>query len=373
MRIENGSTLNGVRFRRVVPVLGFFISLFLGGCQMGYVTKSVYYQLELLSYRVDTQEVLEKGLLGAGKRERLKFVETLRKYAHREGLETRESYSTLALNWPRELFNISAAPEDSFRPITWNFPIVGTVPYLGFFNRKDSFPILRDLQERKLDIYARPVRAYSTLGWFDDPILPPMLSWPDFPLMRTVFHELSHATLWLPGSVRFNESFASFMGEQMALNYLEERYGKESSQWKEATQYLADSARYEAALLQLYTELEGVYTSGLSREEKLREKRRLYATLPSRVKALQFHGPEPYLASARSKTWNNARLMQFRAYNDLKGLFARAYRLQGSTISLLLEFLKNADLSQDDPERDLRTLLNRIEENKGPLKRIQKP
>ena len=88
---------------------------------------------------------------------------------------------------------------------------MGRVPYLGFFRRKDAEPWIRRLENQGYETYIRTAGAYSTLGWFEDPVLPGMLKWSDYRLADTVLHELAHATVWIKGSVKFNESFASFV------------------------------------------------------------------------------------------------------------------------------------------------------------------
>jgi len=330
---------------RLKDINGVFICLFLVlleglGCNGGYVLRSSYFQMELLAHRVPLEEALADPEYTLKERERLEDILHAQQFAEKVGLKTGETYTSVARNWPRELFNISACERDSFSPVTWDFPIVGTVPYLGFFRREDAHSILRELTKTpNVEVYARPVGAYSTLGYFDDPILPSMLTRGRFGALRTVFHELAHGTLWLPGSVGFNESFASFVGETLAVDYFRSLGSKEENTLNRAIEGMEDHKVFEAIMRGIYGELDALYQSPLSRTEKLQKKKVILDSIPRRVQAASLHHPKSYKKLTRPSQWNNARLIQFRAYNDLKPLFERVYEAHGRDLRKLLETL----------------------------------
>ena len=312
----------------------------LSGCNGGYVLRSSYFQMELLAHRVPLEVALEDPEYSPQQRERLKEILHAQQYAEQVGLKTGKTYTSVARNWPRELFNISACEMDSFTPVTWSFPIVGTVPYLGFFRREDAHSILKELtQTPNVEVYARPVGAYSTLGYFDDPILPSMLTRGRFSALRTVFHELAHGTLWLQGSVGFNESFASFVGETLAIDYFRSLGLKGEATLTRAMEGMEDHKIFEAIMRGVYEELDSLYLSPLSRQEKLQKKRGIIESIPRRVQQAPLHHPGNYEKLKRPSQWNNARLIQFRAYNDLKPLFEKVYEAHGRNLKELLKTL----------------------------------
>jgi len=310
------------------------------------VVRSAYFQAELLAYRVPIDEALENPNLTNSERESLQRIQSYRDYAAKRGLQTGNTYTSVALNWPRELFNISACRDDSFAPVTWSFPIVGEVPYLGFFRREDAFPFLRRLQNSPgIEVYARHVGAYSTLGFFDDPVLPGMLDRHPVSQMKVVFHELTHGTLWLPGSVRFNESFASFVGEQLSLEYLRATAGVRAVETEEIRRQ--DQRKFEDVIRGVVDDLEALYSSGQSRFIVLQEKKKLIAEIPERLVRVQLRNPAPYLRLLSRGEWNNARLIQFRAYHDLKPAFKRFYLKHDRNIALMLKALESVESEEE--------------------------
>jgi predicted aminopeptidase len=199
---------------------------------------------------------------------------------------------------------------------------VGRVPYLGFFREQDAQSLVTRMRRKDLDVYARTAGAYSTLGWFRDPILVPMLEWGTFDLAETVLHELAHATVWIRGRVDFNESFASFVGEEAAFRYLEDRYGADSDIVLRARADFEDVETWRKVLQQLYNDLDAVYTHDfLTSGEKQRRKAEIFSSLGKRVASAEFHHPERYLHATSTGQWNNARLVQFKTYNANRGVF----------------------------------------------------
>ena len=111
------------------------------------------------------------------------------------------------LGWDHTIYNVTGSAPLAFEPVVFWFPVVGSFPYLGFFDRDQARAHASGLRRQGKDVWVRTAGAYSTLGWFEDPILPHMLDWDEYSLAGTLLHELAHATLWVPGSVQFNESF----------------------------------------------------------------------------------------------------------------------------------------------------------------------
>ncbi|HEX6737885.1 MAG TPA: aminopeptidase, partial [Vicinamibacteria bacterium] len=259
-------------------------------------------------------------------------------FGRRLGLKATRNYETVALGWDRRIWNVSACEPLAFHSKTWWFPIVGRVPYLGYFDRKQADRSARRLAAKGWDVRVREAGAYSTLGWFRDPILPAMLGWSEFDLAETILHELAHATLWVKGSVAFNESFASFVGEEGAFRYLESRYSREGAEYRLAREGQEDLEAWRVLQRGLFVDLERAYRDpALDPAAKRERKAALFASLPERAAAASFHDPARFQRAARQRDWNNADLAEFRTYNSSRPAFAALLDQSGGDLVAFIE------------------------------------
>jgi predicted aminopeptidase len=170
---------------------------------------------------------------------------------------------------------VSACRKDRFEPHLWWFPIVGDVPYKGFFAKEDAEAEARDLEAQDYDVALGTAAAYSTLGYFPDPVLSTMLNYPEEELAALLLHELTHGTIYLPGGADFNEGLASFVGWQGALEYARSRHGIGSPQYGRTVRAFADEERRDGKARELYRKLSELYASNRPRAEILAERDRL--------------------------------------------------------------------------------------------------
>ncbi len=330
--------------------LALVVSASLPGCTTGYVVRAGWYQAEMLAAREPIDEVLARGGLSAGQEQRLRLVPSLKRYGHSIGLAATDNYDTLAVGWDRTVWNVSAAQPLSFENETWWFPVVGRVPYLGYFVEDEARTEGARLAARGLDVSIRTAGAYSTLGWFRDPVLPHMLRWSDSQLAETVFHELAHATLWVPGSVAFNESFASFVGDSAARSWLVATYGQSSAELERWEREQRDARRFTDILHGLYRDLDTMYRDPtLDAATRLARKEALYAELPRRVEGSAIEDRASWLAWVARGNWNNARLAQFKTYASHEEDFAAVYAGAGDDIGRFIAAVREATRGADDP------------------------
>lgn len=320
-----------------------------------YVLTAASYQLELLVGRVPLERALRDGEFTAEQRARLEQVPKIRAFAARQGLAESGHYSTINPTWSRTVYNVSACEPLAFSPRTWWFPIVGTVPYLGFFDEEIARAEASDLRASGLDVYVRTAGAWSTLGWFEDPLLPAMADWDEGRLANTLLHELTHATVWIPGSVAFNESLASFVGDVASRRYLEEVYGPDSEPVRAAAARRADSQRFQQLMHDTYQELEALYTSDRSDHDKRQGKQTILGELPRRVRDAGFADPDRWVAWVEREPWNNARLVQYRVYNRSPEWFAIVLDEHGGDLPSFLHAIEALGRSADDPYAALAT------------------
>jgi predicted aminopeptidase len=244
--------------------------------------------------------------LPAQTRALLKAVPEIKRFGERHSLRPTGNYHTFVqLDRPVVVHVVTASAPLAFRPKTWWFPIVGRVPYLGWFDKDQARLFADDLRAEGLDVDMGGAEAYSTLGWFDDPVLSTMLGTTDEAigdLAEVVLHESVHATLFVNGQTRFNESLAEFVSGRLARAYLDERFGPASREKAayEDGERRADERRQK--MHAAYEELAALYASAKPDAEKLAEKRRILTELRRRAR---FRRPI-----------NNATLASFKNYHS---------------------------------------------------------
>jgi predicted aminopeptidase len=183
-----------------------------------YISRGAWEEAKILSRRQPISAILTDPSTPAPLRAKLEVVEAARRFAHDSlGLNTGQSFTSYShVEHDTLVLVLSAAYRDRLVPYTWWFPIVGRVPYKGFFDFSAGRRAAADLESRGFDVYLRPSSAFSTLGFFNDPLLNTTLAADSLELANTVIHEVTHNTYYAPGSVPFNESFASFVGARGA-------------------------------------------------------------------------------------------------------------------------------------------------------------
>jgi predicted aminopeptidase len=183
-----------------------------------YLSRGAWEEAKILSRRRPISAILADKATPPALRAKLTIVEAARRFAHDSlGLNTGKSFTTYSyVEHDTLVLVLSAAYRDKLVPYTWWFPIVGRVPYKGYFDFAAGRRAAADLSARGFDVYLRPSSAFSTLGFFNDPLLNTTLAADSLDLANTVIHEVTHNTYYAPSSVRFNESFASFVGARGA-------------------------------------------------------------------------------------------------------------------------------------------------------------
>lgn len=281
-------------------------------------------------------DVLAAGRLPKAQQRKLRLVLLAREYAFGElGLRRTGAYTLYYDTGGKPVaYNVSAAPKDQLSPRVWSFPIVGSVPYLGFFDKRQAVAMRDRLAAQGLDTCLRAVSAYSSLGWFDDPVYSPMLEASEARLIELVIHESTHTTVFLSGRAGFNESFATFIGQQGTLNLLARLYGPRSPEVRHAQASFVRHRRFAQLISELYGRLEKLYAQPITRRQKIARRRKVFAWAKRSYRArFRVHG------SFLRRPLNNAVVLSHGRY--LSGLrfhrrvFACARRDLRRMISLL--------------------------------------
>ena len=262
--------------------LALAAALALGGCSA--MEAAEYYwqgtagQMEILARAAPIPDVIGASD-DAALRARLARVQEIRAFASRElGLPDNASYTKYAdVGRPYVVWNVFAAPELSLAPRQWCFPVAGCVNYRGYFSEADARAEAARLAAAGDDVWVSGVPAYSTLGWFDDPVLSTFVRWPEVEVARMVFHELAHQVVYVRDDSEFNESFAAAVEEAGARRWL-------AAQRDPALDaQFARSERLRAAFRDLTTaaraQLAAVYASDVPDAEKRRAKAAAFAAM----------------------------------------------------------------------------------------------
>ena len=312
---------------------------------LGYLSRAV--PLEQLGKGGDeTKEAMEDRLFA-------QRVADIRRFAMTElGLKENKNY-TRYVQLDRDYLAavVSASEKDSFNRFEWWFPIVGKVPYKGFFNVEDARRERDKLEKKDLDVWIRGVDAFSTLGWFRDPLYSYMKTYGERELAELIIHELFHATVFIKNQSEFNEGLANFVGNEGGRIYAAGRGKLEGEGGDEA---LADRAAYLAFISGLTSELDLMYESGISRAEKLRKKEEI-------IKSAKERFEENYQTLFQTENYrfftslpvNNAYLELFQLYHEDDYYFAELYEKSGSDLA---KFIKAAI-----------TLDSRLKQGKGKM------
>jgi len=363
--MDRGDRLGSGGRRRAAALLVVPALCALAGCDaLVYVAHVAEGQLAIQGRTEPIDAVLASGRLSEDEQTKLRLLVRARDFAAEViGLEVGDSYTTFYDTGDDPLaFNLSAAYRDALRPYTWFFPVVGEVPYLGFFDESYMRAVEEQLQARGLDTFSYELDAYSTLGLFDDPVRSSMLRRGTLSLVETVIHELVHNTIWRPGATEFNESLATFVGRQGAIEFLRAEFGEESGWPAAAAAYYADTDAVNAFLFELYHELERYYAQPLDSASKIAGREAVYQAARERfaqqiLPTLNY--PESFAGYAELPT-NNAWLLGHCRYNLDLSLFEEIYAAAGQDWTSALAVFREAAAAPGDPFDYLRDLLNRL-------------
>lgn len=323
-------------------------------CSPAYVLRAGYEEARILRRRQPIDRLIADPRTPQERRGKLQLVLEARAYAKDSlRLDVGKSYTlfsevkkdTLALV-------LSAARRDTFAAHTWWFPIVGRVPYKGFFSEADAKREQRQLEARGYDTYLRPTSAFSTLGWFTDPLLSTLLRYDSVSLGNTVIHEVTHNTVYVPGQAMWNESFATFVGGRGAIDFFCGRYGPESPYCRDATQEWQDQLVFGAFLSEIVQQLEAVYARrDLTAAEKVERREAVF----QRARDDFRQRVRPRLKVATFETFdrsplNNATLISRRLYYGRLELFEAVYQSRGRDLPrTIAEVVAAAKANRRDP------------------------
>jgi len=335
------------------------LTLPLTGCaEITYYTQAVTGHLGIMLNSRTLEQVMDDPATPPETRARLERAREMRDYASRVlKLPENRSYRIYAdLGRPAALWNVFAAPELSLELKTWCYPIAGCVGYRGYFNRARADTHAKELRAEGYEVFVGPVSAYSTVGWFNDPLLNTVLKRPDPELAGVLFHELAHQRLFLSGDTAFSESFATTVEIEGVRRWLTDQ-GKP----EEFTNYMERLKRREQFMelvLRYRKQLETLYASTKPDNDKHAEKARTFEELRRDYAALKaswggYSGFDVWLTSGEL---NNARMGAVGVYHQYVPAFQALFTKLGGDFEA---FYREAEMLAKLPPKERATALSR--------------
>ncbi|MCB0407497.1 MAG: aminopeptidase [Bdellovibrionales bacterium] len=341
-----------------VKSLGLILLIFsTTGCQIPYLIKNSWHQTKILKARKPITEVLNDPAITSEAKRKLILIQDAKHFAESTlKLTPTKNYSTY-VDLKREYVTwvVRAAPKHALEPYTWWFPITGSVPYKGYFTKEGAVDESHSLKKKGYDTFVRGVTAYSTLGWFEDPVLNTMMDYDDYELVNLIIHETVHATLFIKSNVDFNERLATFIGNKGAQIFFETQ-NKGSEILKTASDRNNDNSVFskfitsEIENLKSWYKAEGKNSSEDQRQEKFKSiSQKFQKDIAPQMKSDQFQDfPQLPL--------NNAVLLSFQSYQVNLDLFEKLYTALGSDFSNFIHFCTKLE-SEGDPHKKIEDYL----------------
>jgi predicted aminopeptidase len=305
---------------------------YLASDDVRYVSRAGFEEISILQKREPIAELVGDRTADPAVRHALRLVLESRDYAASLGLEAKETYTTYSdVGRDTLLLVLQAAPRDCICPHTWKYPIVGRIPYKGFFDLKAAQREADRLAAQGYDVYLRPSAAFSTLGWFNDPLLSTALTRDSVELAATVFHEIAHNTLYVKSATPFNESFAQFVGYRSAESYFAGR--SDTANARQASNRLHDEMVLGEFYATLIARLDSLYAT--KPDSASLERGRAAAAAWARGQLLGQVGARlrSYrLGTLPERPINNARLIGATLYRTRLDLFDRWFERHGRDV-----------------------------------------
>ncbi|MBW1912842.1 MAG: aminopeptidase [Deltaproteobacteria bacterium] len=333
---------------RIISILTILTLILSGsGCRLAYILHAGAGQFRMLHGAIPVEKALKNDSLRPEQKDLLRLVARIKNFGEKElGLKKTQNYQTVYLKSDQSpIFTVSASPKDRLTRITWWFPVVGKMPYLGFFDLERARAEKKRLIKKDLDVVISKGDAYSTLGWFKDPVTLNLLEGTTVDLVETILHEMTHTTLYVKGEGEFNEGLAVLVGMVGASLFLERTCGPSHPLTIEAQKSIEDELLFSSFLTSLFEKLERLYNSPVSFQEKLAGREAIFSRSLEGFGRLKSRLQTERFIHFGSRKLNNASLMSIGLYHRHFHLFETVLKEKGNSIKKTLLFFH--DLSKE--------------------------
>jgi predicted aminopeptidase len=326
--------------------------------QSCYVTTQGYHLLRQQLAAEPVDRYVAAGKADVAEHDLFQRVEDVRRFAREElGLKVGDAYTTYLVVERDHLVDVvSAARELSFERKEWWFPFFGRFPYKGFYRIEPARRLARRLDRNGWDVIIRPVDAFSTLGFFRDPLISFMSEYPPARLAELVIHEMAHATLWVRGEAQFNEEFASFVEREGTRSYLTQRYGSSSAQLAAWEAQIADRRRFRNDVLDLKSRLDEFY-AGITEQDRRTGRDDLLERKREIISAYQSEFIDAYDSRYRSDRY------RFFAETEVNNAYIDLFETYSGNIDRFFAFHER--VGDGELRRSIELIAERVEEWRG--------
>ena len=334
---------------------------FLNSC-LSYLWHASFNQVKLISGRVPIEFALREYDFSEDEERKLKRIPEIKDFAKRKlGMDIDEAaYTTyVQLNQPYVTYVLRASKIYQLKSHTWYFPVVGKVPYKGFFRKELAEEEAKLFPKDEYDTIIRGVTAYSLLGWFEDSVLSSMLPYSESSFVVTVFHELTHTVLFFKSHINFNERFAEFVGRKAGELFFLEQEGEDSETLKTMREEWDDELLFSAFMEEEYKLLDQWYKDNKGqlnpeiKNKRLKDiQKRFVESVQPQMKTNRYN----YFATIQL---NNARLLSYRTYNYKMDELEKLYALSDYDMKTFIHYCSRFE-GEKNPEEALSHLIRRL-------------
>ncbi len=356
----------------LVLLLAVIVAAVCGCRTIGYYTQAVKGESQILANRKSIDKLIDDPHTPDDLRQKLQLVQRMRAFAKNSLALPVDGYylKYSDVHRPYVVWNVQAAPQFSLQPKTWWYPVVGSLEYRGYFSERGATNYARHVRKKGYDVYVDGVEAYSTLGWFKDPVLNTFISRSEPDLAEVLFHELGHKRVFARGDTDFNEAYATTVGQEGARRWLKAN-GNTNLLDKYETALARDN-QFVHLILSTREKLEQIYGDTLDNDGKVKaaktpplppgqlkeQKQRVFAELRANYEALKaswggYQGYDEWF----SRELNNAQLNTIANYYDYLPSFKRLLELNGGNLERFYEEVERlSKISKDERHQQLRDL-----------------
>jgi predicted aminopeptidase len=305
-------------------------------------------QAKILWKSVPVKKVLNDPQIPDSVKQKLFLIQEIKKYTEDSlGFKPTKNYTTFYDQHNKPLlWVVTACPHFSLEEYKWNFPFVGSVGYIGFFKKKLAEKEAEKLRKKQYDVAVDEVNAWSTLGWFKDPVLSSMLSKPEGELSNLIIHELTHTTVYFKNNNDLSENLATFIGHQGALQFLSYKYGKNSPEYIFYLQRYSDMNKISLHILRGARRLDSLYKNPLfqtfAESHKQKLKKQLIREIILQTDTLKLYYPKRFHnLRLKADSINNAFFIGFKMYKSEQSQIDSIFRNNcRSDIKELIEYYR---------------------------------
>ena len=351
-----------------VAVISFVVfllsSLFLISCSsIDYLWHVSRGQMSLLNSRISIEKALKKYNFSENEKKKLQLVSEIKTYATEKlkmdiNEDLYSSYVHLDRPYVSYLLRVSSAYE--LKAYEWDFPVIGSAPYKGYFDKEKAKEAAEAFSKEEYDTYLRGVSAYSTLGWFDDPVFSTMLSYSESDFVVMIFHELVHTVLFFKDHINFNERFAEFTGRKAAVQFYLEKKGQADSEIvKKMNMEWEDELLFSFFMMVEYEALDQWYKNNKGKVSPEMKQTRLEEIQSRFLAEVQPNLKTDHYNYFSNITLNNALLLSYRSYNYNMAEFEKLFvsPLVNKNIKAFIEYCIRFEKEENPEEAFSRAIL----------------